>query len=103
MQNTPLIIADEPTAGLDPEHQLELREIFQDLQQTGTSMLVSLHDWTYAARLCTKLAMLKDGKLVAYGTPAEVLTEERVRQVYHVKAHITQTEFGPVITPTQLV
>ena len=100
MQKTPFIIADEPTAGLDPEHQLELQEIFQKLQQQGTSMLVSLHDWTYAARLCTRLAMLKDGKLVAYGTPAEVLTQERVKDVYRVKAHILQTEQGPVITPT---
>ncbi|KZL26651.1 ABC transporter ATP-binding protein [Pseudovibrio sp. WM33] len=100
MQKTPLIIADEPTAGLDPEHQLELQEIFQKLQQQGTSMLVSLHDWTYAARLCTRIAMLKEGKLVAYGTPEEVLTEERVQDVYRVKAHILQTEQGPVITPT---
>ncbi len=66
MQKTSLIVADEPTAGLDPEHQLELQEIFQNLQQQGTSMLVSLHDWTYAARLCTKLALLNEGKLVAY-------------------------------------
>ncbi|KZK82728.1 Iron(3+)-hydroxamate import ATP-binding protein FhuC [Pseudovibrio sp. Ad13] len=100
MQKTPLIIADEPTAGLDPEHQLELQEIFQKLQQQGTSMLVSLHDWTYAARLCTRLAMLKEGRLVAYGTPKDVLTEERVQDVYRVKAHILQTEQGPVITPT---
>lgn len=101
MQKTSLIIADEPTAGLDPEHQLELQEIFQNLQQQGTSMLVSLHDWTYAARLCTRLALLNDGKLVAYGTPADVLTQERVEEVYRVKAHILETEQGPVITPTK--
>ncbi len=99
MQNTPFIIADEPTAGLDPEHQLELQEIFEDLQQRGTSMLVSLHNWTYAARLCTRLAMLKDGKLVAYGTPEDVLTQERVQQVYNVKTDIQHTKQGPIITP----
>ncbi|KZL12542.1 Hemin import ATP-binding protein HmuV [Pseudovibrio axinellae] len=99
MQKTPLIVADEPTAGLDPEHQLELSEIFQNLREQGTSMLVSLHDWTYAARLCTTLVMLKDGKVVACGTPEQVLTQERVQDVYRVSAQIVKTEQGPIITP----
>lgn len=102
LQDTPMILADEPTAGLDPEHQLELLQIFLKLREQERSLLVSLHDWTYAARLCSTIALLDQGRLVALGTPQEVLVPEQIRQTYRVDVHVAQLPGGPVITPTHL-
>ena len=83
-QETPLILADEPVAGLDPAHQFGLMQVFRDLAEDGTSVLVSIHDLGLAARHCTRLIMLDKGRLVADGAPRDVLTEARLADVFGV-------------------
>ena len=83
-QETPLIVADEPVAGLDPAHQFSLMRVFSSLATRGTSVLVSLHDLGLAARHCTRLVMIHRGQLVADGSPREVLTPQKLRDVFQV-------------------
>ena len=83
-QSTPLIMADEPVAGLDPAHQFSLMRVFSKLAQGGKSVLVSMHDLGLAAQHCTRLVMIHRGKLVADGTPREVLSDDRLRDVFQV-------------------
>ena len=83
-QETPLIVADEPVAGLDPAHQFSLMRVFSSLATRGTSVLVSLHDLGLAARHCTRLVMIHRGKLVANGAPREVLSDDLLRDVFQV-------------------
>jgi len=83
-QGTPLIIADEPVAGLDPAHQFSLMRVFSTLAQNGKSVLVSMHDLGLAAQHCTRLVMIHRGKLVAAGIPREVLSDDRLRDVFQV-------------------
>ncbi|WP_353619408.1 ABC transporter ATP-binding protein, partial [Ochrobactrum sp. SFR4] len=78
-QGTPLMLADEPVAGLDPSHQLSLMQIFRDLAESGRSIICTLHDLGLAARWCTRLLLVKDGRLVADGKPAEILDDEVIR------------------------
>jgi len=95
-QETPLILADEPIAGLDPAHQIATMEVFRDLAAEGRAVLVSLHDLGLAARHCTRLLMMHQGRLVADGRPSEVLTEANLRTIFGVRARLIDTPDGPV-------
>ena len=83
-QRTPLILADEPVAGLDPAHQFSLMRVFADLAANGKAVLVSMHDLSLAAQYCTRLLMMHRGKIIAHGTPREVLSDTHLRDVFQV-------------------
>lgn len=101
-QNAPLLLADEPTAGLDPAHQIILMRNFAELARSGHGVVACLHDLGLAARWCTRLVMLVDGKVVADGTPQAVLTPERLREVYHVETYCAEYAGGPIVQPYDL-
>ena len=102
-QDTPLLMADEPIAGLDPAHQISTMQSFADLAGRGRSALVSLHDLGLAVRYCTRLVLLGQGRLVADGPPAEVLTPARLAQVFGITAWYQQTDQGPVYQPLEVI
>jgi iron complex transport system ATP-binding protein len=102
-QETPLLIADEPASGLDPAHQMTMMRAIRALAGEGRAILVSLHDLTLAARWCDRILMLKEGRLVADGKPEEVMTAERLREVYGVTAHIARDSCGLILAPTGLI
>lgn len=79
------LLLDEPTNHLDIRHQFELLALIRRLRVTT---VVSLHDLSLAATYCDRLVVLHLGRLVACGTPAEVLTPELIRKVYGVDAVI---------------
>lgn len=101
-QDTPLLLADEPTTGLDPSHQIALMRIFSDLARAGRGVVACLHDLGLAARWCTRLVLMNGGRLVADGAPAAVLTPERLREVYNVEAYIAEHAGGPIVQPFDL-
>ncbi|KZY34646.1 ABC transporter [Roseovarius sp. HI0049] len=102
-QDTPLLMADEPVAGLDPAHQISTMQTFAKLAESGKSVLVSLHDLSLAARHCTRIVMLGEGGVVADGAPAEVLTPERLAHVFHITAWYRDTEDGPIYQPLEVI
>ncbi|RSS52215.1 ABC transporter ATP-binding protein [Streptomyces sp. WAC07061] len=85
------LLLDEPTNHLDVRHQLELMEL---LTGTGRTVLVALHDLSLAARYCDRLLLLHHGRLTASGTPAAVLTRERLAEVFEVDAELTTDALG---------
>lgn len=85
------LLLDEPTNHLDVRHQLELMEL---LSGTDRTVLVALHDLSLAARHCDRLLLLHHGRLVASGTPAAVLTAERLAEVFEVDAALTTDALG---------
>lgn len=90
-QQAPFLVLDEPTNHLDIRYQLELLQLIRALK---TTTLAALHDLTLAARYCDRLIMLQAGRVVAIGTPAEVLTPERVSAVYGVDVVVSQASSG---------
>lgn len=102
-QETPLLLADEPTAGLDPSHQITLMRLFAELAASDRSVVASLHDLGLAARWCTRLLLIDGGRIVADGPPADVLTAETLRAVYGVEAFFGETADGLVVQPLDLV
>ena len=101
-QDTPLLLADEPTAGLDPAHQIALMRQFGALAASGRGVVASLHDLGLAARWCSRLVLIARGRIVADGPPAEVLTPERLRDVYSVSAFFAEVDGQPVVHPLDL-
>ena len=84
----PLLIADEPTAALDPRHQFRILDLIKNFVDNGGGALLVLHDIELAARYATRLIWMKDGKIVADGAVAETLTQKRLAEVYGVRATI---------------
>jgi iron complex transport system ATP-binding protein len=96
-QDAPALLADEPAAGLDPAHQIVLMRLFGELAAEGRGVVASLHDLGLAARWCSRLILVERGLIVADGAPRDVLTDERVRSVYGVEAHLGETEDGGML------
>jgi iron complex transport system ATP-binding protein len=95
----PALIADEPLASLDPGHQLEVMNLLKRQADTGALTIAVLHDLTLATRYCDRLLLLHEGRLVADGTPDEVLTEERLAQVYGIRAWRGMAGSVPLVIP----
>ncbi|WP_323005778.1 ABC transporter ATP-binding protein [Pseudorhodobacter sp.] len=102
-QETPLLMADEPIAGLDPAHQIATMHCFAGLAKGGHSVLVSLHDLGLAARFCTRLVVLDKGVIVADGTAQTVLTPQLLRDTFGITAWFETTSQGPVFQPLEVV
>lgn len=101
-QDTPLLLADEPAAGLDPAHQIAMMNAFRSLAMKGRTVFVSLHDLTLAARWCDRLVMLHAGKVVAEGEPGDVITTGTLRRVFGVEAQVTRVAGGLAVAPIGL-
>ncbi|MBN8291825.1 ABC transporter ATP-binding protein [Rhodobacter sp. NTK016B] len=102
VQNTPLIFTDEPAAGLDPAQQIALMQRFRQLSDAGQGILVSLHDLGLAARYCTRLVILQQGRIVADGPPDAVLTPNRMAEVFGLRAGFVETGDGRFLVPLAL-
>lgn len=102
-QETPLLLADEPVAGLDPEAQLKTMEVFADLAREGRAVVASIHDLGLAARSCTRLVLLQAGRVVADGLPRDVLSDDNLARVFGVRGFHAETPDGPVFQPMGLV
>jgi iron complex transport system ATP-binding protein len=88
-QETPILLLDEPTAHLDLGHQAAVLGLMRRFaRDEGKAVLAVVHDLTLAARYCDRLVMLRGGSVIASGTPAEVLTPARLRDVYGVTVDV---------------
>ena len=85
---SPLLIADEPTAALDPRHQFRILDLIGQYVAQGGGALVVLHDIQLAARYASRLIWMKDGKIIADGSPRDTLTAEHLNDVYGIKARV---------------
>ena len=90
----PLLIADEPTAALDPLHQLGIAKLIREFVDSGGGALVVLHDVALAARFADRLIWMREGRIVATGTPAETLSAQLMQEVYGVRAHVAKDYKG---------
>lgn len=98
-QTPQVLLADEPTAGLDPAHKLQLLQHLSRISKTGLSVIIVLHDLTLAARFCDHLVLLKQGRLYDAGKPEAVLTPKALLDVYQITCHIDKAAGALVITP----
>lgn len=101
-QNTPLMLLDEPTTWLDIAHQLEVLELCRRLnRERGRTLVMVLHDLQQAARYADHLLAMKDGAIVAAGTPAQVLTPATVERVFGIRSLVVADPVtgSPLVVP----
>lgn len=95
IRNPELLLLDEPTSALDLHWRMVVLDYVRErLNQTGGAAIAALHDLDLAARYCDKLVLLNKGKIVASGTPFDVLTRENIAQVYHVDVSVMDSQEG---------
>jgi iron complex transport system ATP-binding protein len=88
-QDTDLMLLDEPTTFLDLAHQVEILDLLVDLNQRDQrTVVLVLHDLNHAARYSHHLIAMRNGRLVAQGTPDEVITEEMVHDVFGLRCRV---------------
>ncbi|MFJ8043882.1 ABC transporter ATP-binding protein [Kitasatospora sp. NPDC096147] len=101
-QQTPLLLLDEPTTYLDIAHQIEVLDLCARLhEEQGRTLVAVLHDLNHAARYATHLIAMRDGRVLAEGDPAEIVTAELVEQVFRLPCRVIEDpETGkPLVIP----
>lgn len=100
-QRPQVLLLDEPTTGLDLGHQQQFLESVDGLRsRLGICVIAAVHDLTLGAQYADRLVLLAGGRVVASGSPGEVLTVERLRRHYEADvAVLTDAEGRPVVVP----
>lgn len=100
-QQTPVLLLDEPTSYLDIAHQIDVLDLCSSLHAEGRTLVAVLHDINLAARYATRIIAMRDGAILAQGSPSEVLTPDLLRAVFDLDSIIlTDPETGrPLIVP----
>jgi iron complex transport system ATP-binding protein len=93
----PLLVADEPAAGLDPDAQLLALDLFREEAARGAAVVLTLHDLALAARVCDRVAVLAHGALAAAGPPREALSPAILAAAFDLDAEWHETAAGPVL------
>lgn len=92
-QKPRILVLDEPTSHLDINHQIEVYDILERLNSEGLTVVVISHDLNLAGQYCRRLILMDSGRIVASGTPGDIIVPSLIQEVYKVK---------PVIEPNPL-
>lgn len=99
VEETPILILDEPTSNLDVRHQVFVIEMLRALAvEDGKLVIMISHDLNLAAKYSHKIILMSDpGVIRKVGTPEEVITEQAVREVYKVECEVVQSRGHPLV------
>jgi iron complex transport system ATP-binding protein len=95
----PVILADEPTASLDPRHQIDVMKNLRQAADGSALVIVVTHDLGLAARFADTILVLSEGRLVSQGAPAEALSERVMADVFRISAYRAEFQREAVIVP----
>jgi iron complex transport system ATP-binding protein len=100
-QEGEILLLDEATSGLDLNHSIEIMELMRrKTLDEGKTVVAVLHDLNLASQYCDRIVLLKNGRIRYQGSPAAVLTEEVVEEIYGVRAAVKTDEYGrPFVLP----
>jgi iron complex transport system ATP-binding protein len=95
----PIILADEPTASLDPRHQIDVMKGLRVAADQGVLVIVVTHDLGLAARFADHALVLSQGRLASQGAPADALSEAVMADVFRISAFRAEYQHETVIVP----
>jgi iron complex transport system ATP-binding protein len=100
-QEGEILLLDEATSGLDLNHSIEIMELMRrKATGEGKTIVAVLHDLNLASQYCDRIVLLKNGRLRYTGSPAAILTEEVVEEIYGIRAAVKIDEYGrPFVLP----
>jgi iron complex transport system ATP-binding protein len=81
-----VLLTDEPTAALDPRHQLTVMALLREAARAGGAVLAIMHDLTLAARFADRVAVMDRGVIVADASPADAMSPERLATVFGIES-----------------
>lgn len=93
-QDTPVILLDEPTTYLDISHQMQLMQHARALARQGKTVLMVIHDLPHAFQTADHLILMRDGEVVAQGSPEQIYASGWIERVFHVRLGRTETPGG---------
>lgn len=96
-QETDIILLDEPTASLDITHEEQIFKYSKELSLKGKTIIAAVHDLKIAAKYCTKLVLMSEGRIRAVGMPQDVLTSDNLKEAYKVNAVVYDNPFSNLI------
>jgi iron complex transport system ATP-binding protein len=91
-QEAPILLIDEPTSSLDPEHQIRVFELIRSLAEEGRAVLVITHDLNLAGQFGTRAVLMSDGKVASEGPLQDVLRRGVLEPVYGRHLHYGRLE-----------
>ena len=94
-----VLLADEPVAGLDPAHALDVMAVLRARAQAGAGVIAVVHDLTIAARYCDRLVLINDGATIAEGPPETVLSDANLAAAYGIRTLHGIAEGKPYVVP----
>ena len=101
-QEASIVLLDEPTASLDIGHQQQALDLLDALRETeGLTLVAAMHDLTLAAQYADRVLLLDQGRVVADGAPADVLTEEALAQHYGARVRVVTLDDGVAVLPAR--
>lgn len=98
VQETPIIILDEPTNNLDIKHQIEIMKLLKLLSEQGKTIIITLHDINLALQYCSKYVLLKSGQIFAQGSQ-EIINVKNMELLFEVKMKQIKDEENFYIMP----
>ncbi|MEV4344949.1 ABC transporter ATP-binding protein [Actinoplanes sp. NPDC049596] len=101
-QGAGILLLDEPTSALDIGHQQEVLELVDRLRaERALTVLATMHDLTTAGEYADQMVLLAAGRVVAAGSPRDVLTEENLAKHYRVRVRVIDGDHGPLVVPVR--
>ena len=91
------LLADEPLAGLDPRHQLDILDRLAEVAKQGRGVAIVLHDLLHAGRIADDVLLLKEGKVLASGVAGAVLTPDNLREAFEIAVSVTSDGDGRLL------
>lgn len=96
-QQTPILLLDEPLANLDIAHKFEIMDILKELNQTNhTTILIILHDFSFAKQYTDKTLLLNEGKVELFAESSSVITTSHIQQVFNLSTEYQVDEWGNI-------
>ena len=91
-QQPDILLLDEPTSHLDITNQIDILNLVKQESRKGMTVIAVVHDLNLAAYYCDKICLIRDGKLMSYGTPDEVITSDNIHTVYNLPVEVITNE-----------
>lgn len=98
-QKPKVMLVDEPSAHLDLKYKLEVMEYLKEFSRNKMTIIAASHDVNLISKYCDRIIMLNNGKIVSFGQPEDVLTEELIRDVYGIEVAVMRYESEIFVIP----
>ena len=100
VQTPKVMLVDEPSAHLDIKYKIQVMEILKKLSRKGLSVVIASHDINLLTRFCDRIMLLSNGRIIDYGPPLDIITEESIKKVFDIDVKTVVADGVVYVLPT---